>query len=103
MPGAFAHFDVQFHGEDITIRPGSLGWVPVRDQSGTELEPGHQIPIDVLRARTEAAEAIARNPYVGRPHMTPEIAERVRNNAELLREELTRAEVAELEADRPTE
>ncbi len=35
--------------------------------------------------------------------MTPEIAERVRNNAELLREELTRAEVAELEADRPTE
>ncbi|WP_435593696.1 hypothetical protein [Nocardia sp. bgisy118] len=96
-----AHFDVQSHGDMVTVWTGCRYQVAVYDQSGTKLVPGHQLPIEVLRMRTEQAEAVARNPYEGRPYLTPDNADWLRESAERLRTALTREETAALPGQQP--
>ncbi|MFD9303213.1 hypothetical protein ACFWCB_11210 [Streptomyces sp. NPDC060048] len=65
----------------------------VYDRSGNEVDCGHQRPIEVLRAWTEASEAAA-----DRSGRTPELQERARSEAETMWWRLSRAEAAEQEA-----
>ncbi|MFI9810400.1 hypothetical protein ACIHEJ_40065 [Streptomyces sp. NPDC052301] len=54
-----APFDVVFHDQGVSVWVNVGYEAVVRDQSGTEVNCGHQRPLEVLRKWTEAAEAAA--------------------------------------------
>lgn len=85
-----APFDVVFHDQGVSIVV-NCGYEPVvYDQSGSALDCGHQRPIEVLRAWTEAAEAAAQ-----RTADSPILREMTREHAESMRQEMTPAEAVE--------
>ncbi|MFJ3966115.1 hypothetical protein [Streptomyces sp. NPDC090036] len=86
-------FEVVFHDQGASVWVNTGYEATVYDHSGNEVDCGHQRPIEVLRAWTEAFEAAA-----DRSDLTPELQERVRSEAETMRWRLSRAEAAEQEA-----
>ncbi|MFF2511845.1 hypothetical protein [Streptomyces sp. NPDC058086] len=76
-----APFDVVFHDQGVSVHVNIGDEAVVRDQSGTEAACGHQQPLEVLRAWTEAAEAAAQRTAESSStlrEMTREHAESVR-------------------------
>ncbi|MCJ0869302.1 hypothetical protein [Streptomyces sp. AP-93] len=88
-----APFEVLFHDQGASVWVNTGYKATVYDHSGNEVDCGHQRPIEVLRAWTEASEAAA-----DRPDLTAELQERARGEAETMRWRLSRAEAAEQEA-----
>ncbi|MFJ5117967.1 hypothetical protein [Kitasatospora sp. NPDC088548] len=88
-----APFEVVFHDQGASVW-ANIGYQPtVYDHSGNEVDCGHQRPVEVPRAWTEAAEAAAE-----RPGLSAELQETVRSQAQTMRWRLSRAEAAEQEA-----
>ncbi|MFD7031568.1 hypothetical protein ACFWAR_26430 [Streptomyces sp. NPDC059917] len=91
-----APFDVSFraHGVSVCVNIGYEA--VVYDQSGTELDCGHQRPLEVLRTWTESAEAAAQR------IADSSIVRTMREYAGLLRRGLTQAEATDQQAqERP--
>ncbi|MFA7766357.1 hypothetical protein [Streptomyces sp. NRRL S-448] len=86
-------FEVVFHDQGASVWVNTGYEATVHDHSGNEVDCGHQRPIEVLRAWTEAYEAAA-----DRSGLTPELQEEARSKAETMRWRLSRAEAAEQEA-----
>ncbi|WP_330300345.1 hypothetical protein [Streptomyces sp. NBC_00503] len=88
-----APFEVVFHDQGANVWVNTGYEATVYDRSGNEVDCGHQRPIEVLRAWTEASEVAA-----DRSGLTPELQEEARSKAETMRWQLSRAEAAEREA-----
>ncbi|MFD4535809.1 hypothetical protein ACFWNL_36665 [Kitasatospora sp. NPDC058397] len=86
-------FEVVFHDQGASVWVNIGYAATVYDHSGNELDCGHQRPVEVLRAWTEASEAAADH-----SGLTPELQETARSEAETMRWRLSRAEAAEQEA-----
>lgn len=86
-------FDVVFHDQGASVWVNIGYEAVVYDQSGTEVDCGHQRPLEVLRRWTEAAEAAAR-----RTADSPTLREMTREHAESMRQALAQAEATDEQA-----
>ncbi|SDT83442.1 hypothetical protein SAMN05216371_8273 [Streptomyces sp. TLI_053] len=86
-------FEVVFHDQGVSLHVNIGYEAVVTDQSGGELECGHQRPLEVLRAWTESAEAAAQ-----RNAESPTLRDWTREHAHHMRWALTRAEAAAQQA-----
>ncbi|WP_369260863.1 hypothetical protein [Streptomyces sp. R35] len=84
-------FDVAFHDQGISVWVNVGYEAVVYDQSGAELDCGHQRPLEVLRSWTESAEAAATRAET-RPDFSPSLRESIRKTASDMRDQLTTAE-----------
>ncbi|MFI5642642.1 hypothetical protein ACIA8H_35285 [Streptomyces goshikiensis] len=82
-----APFDVLFHDQGVSVWVNIGYEAVVRDQSGSEVDCGHERPLEVMREWTEAAEAAAQ-----RTSGSPTLSEMTRGHAEAMRRALTQAE-----------
>lgn len=91
-----APFDVSFHDQGVSVCVNIGYEAVVYDQSGTEVDCGHQRPLEVLRTWTESAEAAAQRTT------DSSIVRTMREYAGLLRQALTQAEATDQQAqERP--
>jgi hypothetical protein len=88
-----APFEVGCHDQGVSVYVNTGHEAAVYDHSGNEVDCGHQRPLEVLRAWTEASQAAAE-----RSDLAPEGQETARADAETMRWRLARTEAAELEA-----
>ncbi|MFD8012660.1 hypothetical protein [Streptomyces sp. NPDC058955] len=91
-------FDVVFHEQGVSVWVNVGLEAVVRDQSGAEVDCGHQRPLEVLRKWTKAAEAAAL-----RASGSVALREMTLGTAEAMRRALTQAEAAVEQArERPS-
>ncbi|MER5228300.1 hypothetical protein [Streptomyces flaveus] len=86
-------FDVVFHDQGVSVCVNIGYEAIVYDQSGSEVDCGHQRPLEVLRRWTEAAEAADQ-----RTADSPTLREMTREHAESMRRELTQSEATDEQA-----
>ncbi|MGR4877897.1 hypothetical protein ACIPUC_00390 [Streptomyces sp. LARHCF249] len=90
-------FEVAFHDQGASVWVNIGYEATVYDQSGSEVDCGHQRPLAVLRTWTESAEAAARRTT------DPSTLRAMREHAGFLRQALTQAEATDQQAqERPS-
>ncbi|MGW0602271.1 hypothetical protein ACWD11_34940 [Streptomyces sp. NPDC002776] len=88
-----APFDVVFHDQGVSVWVNIGFEAVVRDQSGTEVDCGHQRPLEVMRKWTEEAEAAAQ-----RTAHSSTLRDLTREHAAAMRRALTQAEATDKQA-----